>query len=410
MSVKPTPTRPRRRARSDGGSQPAPAKPAVQPSIPIGQSPAGSQQPAVPGTQPSPIMASQPIAVVEFKMNAKDLPDFARKVTMSGQVTDSREEKRKKSNLFSEFFGRVNKEVHDDVTDRFSKGAIDIIMSNSTGNVFGRLVYNVLGVKTEGVIWCGDTIEFARICNNINMSGEVIVKFSGAKIEFITPDVDLEMRNDEISTLETKVKAEEMLSRLDMSSEPIKYRGEDLPTTVTVDIKKLVPVVSDANLVGQLHYPVSVKKYTEDGQSKYYLHVESKKSSSGTEKININRKIKEITVDGEECSSSYSVGLDSAVVNLDGKVMIRMGEWKPMVIEANTEKYKYVFVIANLVRDNEETGFDYENDIFSDEEEEGSEEEAEAGLPSLDTPGVTTEEAEEPEEEIADEESEDGVF
>ena len=44
------------------------------------------------------------------------------------------------------------------------------------------------------------------------------------------------------------------------------------------------------------------------------------------------------------------------------------GDWKPMAIESDTDKYLYIFVMANLVKDNEEAVWDYDDDAFDDDE------------------------------------------
>jgi hypothetical protein len=306
-------------------------------------------------------------------MNAEDLPEFAKLVTMPGKLTDARDEKRTKGFLFTQFWGTAKKHVQDEVSeDNFQEGVIDVILANKSKNAFHHLIYGAK-VITEGEMWCGDTVQLSKICTGIDVQGEIMIRFSREVITFVTPEVSLEMRNDDLDALETIKLAKDMYSKLDTTDTTVwKYKDREMPVIVKIELNKLAPVMKDSDLVGQLHYPFSIKKYTEGGEEKYLLHVEARRP----DKITIKRDVKDIDVTGDECESAYSVGLDSIVTNLAGNtVMLRLGNWVPMIVESDTKKYHSVMLLANLVKENADENLWSEDDVFADDEDSGDEEE-----------------------------------
>jgi hypothetical protein len=291
-------------------------------------------------------------------MSSKDLIEFDSLLTMEGKLTDTKDESKKKGLLFTQFGGSVKK------TDG-SKGVISVMMSNRSQNVYHHLEYKVENVETDGEIWCGDSGEFARIGKNVHMDGSITLEFSPEMIYFMTKEVNIKMRNDEKETLETVQTAKDIASKIDMISTPWKYKDKELSTTVKVEMKELVPVIRDSDLIGQMHYPISIKKESMPDGDRFYMSVEAKSK----DKIEISRKIYNIEVVGNECYSTYSVGIDSIVNNINGKILMRLGDWTPVVITCENEKFKSLFLVANVKQDNEtQMNWEFQDNAFTQDE------------------------------------------
>jgi len=219
---------------------------------------------------------SQGNQTAKFKISVDNLQALSKLVAFEGDMVDTNEEGRKRAPLFLEFGGIVKKtpppeslsdddNEESDETREWNGGVIDLLMSNKSQNVCGRLQFKIQDIEREGLIWCGDTSEFKKFCNGIRMKGDVVVEFGG-NITFFTKDVELEMRNDDINDLQYYKNAKAMWKLFKIEEDKWSYKNKVLDTIINMEVSDLVPVVEDSKILGQMFYPITVSKI-ETGES-----------------------------------------------------------------------------------------------------------------------------------------------
>lgn len=293
----------------------------------------------------------------KFSIDGKSVSLISTLVSMKGTFTASNKEKKKTDFLFTEFGGKVEDNV------------FDVIMSNKTQNVCANLKFKLAegSVIRSGKVWCGEIERFVSYCTKIAMKGKITVTFTRTHIIFTDEDdVSSEMRNVDPSTLDYVKQAREMINLLERGDQ-MKYKGQSLGTTIKLEFSDLKPIISDASVIENYNYPITVKQ--KDGEFVVFFEIVDEKKMN-----KVYRPIKNVEVDGQECHSEYVVGIDSMVTNLSGKALFHLGDWSPLVVETANTQYDYLMILAPMKKSDESstTDYDFEDESDgSDDEDEG---------------------------------------
>jgi hypothetical protein len=281
--------------------------------------------------------------IAKVRMPLADLIQFATLVTMPGTLTVEDETKRKKAVLFPEFEGIAK------------DGKIKVIMANKTANVYTQLSYNC-EVLQPGDVWCGHNEKLSEYASAMKVDGDVVIEFDKTII-LKASDVTVKMRNIGKELLQYPAAARSVNEKFIMTGDVWKYKApdgteKDIDARFRVNVADLKPIINDGSLMDQVYYPVIMTKGTvtenEADLTKPVIVVQAK-----NEFDSIERRIVPIETNDGEFSTDYQVGIDCALLNLSGEIIVRAGSKTPMIIISESEKYKMILFIAPRVPDTE---------------------------------------------------------